>query len=297
MRFCFLVYAVCLLMSFEAQAAVSEKDLQGKYAYGDYEVRTYREQESGEGQLKIFKHSEEVFSETGVSYRVGLMYDDIPENSLVKIGNDITGDGQPDLVISHWSGGAHCCFTFYVFNIGEKFQLVDVIDNGDGDLGKFVDIDNDGVLEFQGNDWSYGYWHECFAASPAPEIILKYQDGKYRLALALMKKPLPSPEQEETLINEIRKDQSEVLKQIKEDMKTVGQTDADNFAWVKNDFVLTSKVWGHMLELIYTGHPNEAWLFLDKIYPKRSPEKDAFIKDFKKKMSESKYWDSIVQIL
>jgi len=289
----FLSIAFLILSASTVFPAVTEKDLQDKQSFGDYEVRIYRNKDSDEGLLKITRKGKVIFSKEGTSYKVGIIYEDMPEDKLVKMGNDITGDGQPNLVVSHWSGGAHCCFSYYVFNIGKDFKLLDVIDGGDGDASRFTDVDNDGKLEFLGNDWTFGYWHECFAASPAPSIILKYANGKYRLALDLMGKPLPTVAEERILIKEIKKEQEDILRQVKKDMASVGQTDADNFAWVQDDVVIPSKVWGHMLGLIYTGHSGEAWRFLDKVWPAGKGGKDKFIADFKKQLSESPYWDTI----
>jgi len=293
----FFTIGFLILFTSAVFSAVTENDLQDKQSFKEYEVRIYRNKDSGEGLLKITRKGKVVFSEEGTSYRIGLIYDVIPEHKLVKMGNDITDEGQPNLVVSHWSGGAHCCFSYYVFNIGKDFKLFDVINGGDGDASKFVDVNNDGKLEFIGNDWIFSYWHESFAASPAPPIILKYVNGKYRLALDLMKKPLPADKDEKALIKEIKKEQREISKLIKEDMASTGQTNADNFAWVKNDVVLPSKVWGHMLDLIYTGHPKEAWAFLDKVWPAGKNGKEKFIADFKEQLSKSLYWDVIKIIL
>ncbi len=289
----FFVIAFLILFTSVGLSAVTEKDLQDKQSFGNYEVKIFRNMDSGDGLLKIIRNGKVIFSKEGVSYRVGLIYKDIPEDKLVKMGNDITGDGQPNLVVSHWSGGAHCCFSYYVFNIGKNFKLLDVIEGGDGDLSKFIDVDNDGKLEFVGNDWTFAYRHECFAASPAPQFILKYINGKYRLALDLMKKPLPTDADEHALIKEINKEQRDILGRVKEDMTSVEQADANDFAWVKNDVALPSEVWGHMLDLIYTGHPKEAWAFLDKVWPAGKNGKEKFIADFKKQLSLSPYWDSI----
>ena len=300
----FFVAAFLILFASAGLSAVTEKDLQDKQSFGNYEVRIYRNDDSGEGLLKIMRNGKVVFSEEGISYRLGLIYKDMPEDKLVKIGNDITGDGQPNLVVSHWSGGAHCCFSYYVFNIGKDFKLLDVIDGGDNDLSKFIDVDNDGKLEFVGNDWTFAYWNECFAGSPAPSIVLKYKDGKYRLASDLMKKPLPSKEEENKVMQEIqnrlkqlREDTAEERKKPYAGMDLRVGADTGYFGWIKNGVIVPAPVWGHMLDLIYTGHPKEAWIFLDKIMPGNSLEKKQFIADFRKQLSESPYWDSIKVII
>jgi len=41
------------------------------------------------------------------------------EKVVVPMGKDITGDSKPNLVVVEWSGGGHCCVTYYVFEIGQ----------------------------------------------------------------------------------------------------------------------------------------------------------------------------------
>ena len=64
--------------------------------------------------------------------------------ALVKMGMDITGDGQPDLVISEWLGGANCCLMFHIFEIGPTFRKLGTIDAEFGDSGPhFLHPDKD----------------------------------------------------------------------------------------------------------------------------------------------------------
>jgi hypothetical protein len=110
-------------------------------------------------------------------------------------GEDITGNGSPNLVVSNWSGGVHCCYTFQIFELGPKFRLIQTINVGDageshfekrGDTVVFVTYD---YIDPSGNILG-----GSFADTPHPEVILHYSNGKYRLAVDLMRKPPPSRE-------------------------------------------------------------------------------------------------------
>ena len=59
----------------------------------------------------------------------------IADAAMVKMGMDVTGDGQPDLVISEWLGGANCCLLFHIFEIGPTFKKLGTIDAAFGDSG------------------------------------------------------------------------------------------------------------------------------------------------------------------
>ncbi|MDP3016750.1 MAG: hypothetical protein Q8N70_06770, partial [Deltaproteobacteria bacterium] len=123
-------------------------------------------------------------------------------------------------------------------------------------------------------------------------------------ALDLMKKPLPSKEEENKVmqkiqnrVKQLQKNTSEELKKPYAGMDLYAGADTGFFAWIKDGVIVPSPVWGHMLDLIYTGHPKEAWIFLDKVLPGHSLEKKQFIIDFRKQLSESPYWDSIKVII
>lgn len=282
LKFMFCLAAVLLIASPCFPAGFTENDLKDRQRHGDYEARVYRG-EDGFGQFKIFRKGREVYSRDGFCFKIGLMDEQSTRRDLVRMGNDITGDGEPDLLVSEWTGGAHRRYIFYLFQIGKEFKELEIIENDDGCEGYFEDIDGDGSMEFIGKDYVFSDWHASFACSPFPRVILKCHRGKYRLALGLMTTPLPAKDKEQ-----------EVLAEIKERQERLAAAQASaSDAWIYNDVVLPSEVWGYMLDLIYSGHPREAWLFLDKVWPQGAPGKEEFIKDFKKQLSMSYYWDSI----
>lgn len=291
MRKIFIIFAMFIILAEHAHAyktvetgGVERRDvmrddtLQERAEYGDYEVRVYREDVGTWGVVQIFKGDELVFEEQSHKYSIGASDGDMRLDDSPLIGQDITGDGEPNLVISHWSGGAHCCFDVYIFSIGDKFRFIDKIEGEHGFIG-FKDLDGDRVPEFIGADWAFAYWNASFAGSPSPETILRYKDGRYVLAYDLMKKPL----------SEIRSfDDIEITD---EDLiKT--QCEIGN-AWKRNKYCIQSDVWGHMLDLIYAGHPQEAWQFLDDHLGADEATKDAFLSDFKRQLALSDYSDGL----
>jgi len=48
--------------------------------------------------------------------------------------------------------------------------------------------------------------------------------------------------------------------------------------------------WGRMLDLIYTGHEDLAWKYFDEVWPPSKLGQALFVRDFKKQLSESRYW-------
>jgi hypothetical protein len=93
-------------------------------------------------------------------------------------GTDITGEGNPDVIIETYSGGAHCCSATFVYDLGPTLAKVDVLSSPNGNsCGSFQDLDGDGVYEFVDADDSFAYRYCAFAVSPAVRVILKYEPG------------------------------------------------------------------------------------------------------------------------
>lgn len=93
-------------------------------------------------------------------------------------GSDINGDGHPDLVVSAWSGGAHCCYSTGVYSVGENVQQVLSLETGNCGPGEFEDLDGDGTREFITCDDRWAYTHCSFADSPFPRVIYSYDASR-----------------------------------------------------------------------------------------------------------------------
>jgi len=92
-------------------------------------------------------------------------------------GTDITGEGNPDIVIETFSGGAHCCFSTIVYDVGPT--LTEVLRTPESNCsGHFEDLDGDGSMEFITCDDRFAYQYCCFAGSPAVKVIMKYVAGE-----------------------------------------------------------------------------------------------------------------------
>ncbi len=193
-------------------------------------------------------------------------------------GTDINGDGIPDIIVEYYSGGAHCCFQYSVFSLGDRMKLVAVL-NGEHSVLEFKDLDGDGKHEVIGRDWTFAYWYASFAGSPAPEIILHWNNGKYRLSEDLMKKTYD--------LNDVRK----TAEEFRRDALPESESN-QSLHW-------EARWWAAMLELIYSGNGDIAWKFFDWFWPvpdekslkeKWLTDKKKFLAEFKKQLRMSPYW-------
>jgi FG-GAP repeat len=93
-------------------------------------------------------------------------------------GTDINGDGHPDLVVSAWSGGAHCCYSTNVFSVGENVEQVLSLETGNCGPGEFEDLDGNGTREFITCDDRWAYTYCSFADSPFPRVVYSYDASR-----------------------------------------------------------------------------------------------------------------------
>jgi hypothetical protein len=86
---------------------------------------------------------------------------------------DLDGDGEPEVVIDAFTGGAHCCTLAEVFRFdGAAYKRLEV---GWGSGGyKLVDLDHDGRPELSGYDVAFEDAFSSHAASFEPPVALKY---------------------------------------------------------------------------------------------------------------------------
>jgi hypothetical protein len=249
----------------------------GEARFADYVVRTYRDP-NPYGCFEILRQGKQVYAEIGFVYQIGGSYELALSGKtelLTPIGTDVTGLGVPDVVVGEWTGGAHCCFVSHVFELGpQALRKVATIDSQDSDGAHFEDVDHDGRLEFLTNDWTFAYWRASFADSPAPDVVLHFRAGRFRVALDFMRKPAPSLA----------------------DLQSRATALASDEQWKADSPDPPSDLWKEMLDLIYTGNAQLAWRFINMAWPGQKPGKAEFLKEFKAKLQESPYWKDLQEL-
>lgn len=92
-------------------------------------------------------------------------------------GSDLTGEGHPDVVIETYTGGAHCCFATYAYDLGPVMtKMLETPVSNCG--GAFEDLDGDGVFEFITCDDSFAYVYCAYAGSPVVKVIYQYEPDR-----------------------------------------------------------------------------------------------------------------------
>lgn len=160
------------------------------------------------------------------------------------LDTDVTGDGVPEVLLSEWTGGAHCCFNLYICEVVPevRVQCIPLAHGG----AQFVQADQDPALELVVPDWTLANWETSFAQSPAPHMVLKFDGDGWKPCAALMRQPSPDvPEA------------SELAARWKRFVAPQGSP---------SDPVEVAP-WGPLLDLIYTGHADQAWRLLEVAWP------------------------------
>ena len=193
---------------------------------------------------------------------------------LIKNTLDKTGDGNPDVQVGYYTGGAHCCFITLFFELGDSVTAVPTITTNNAEL-RAIGKTPQGSLRFETFDDTFAYWLTSFAESPMPRVVLEFRKGVLSSNFELMKKPAPSFA---TLRNNARPKRAAI--------------DLEPYKNV-NDSSFDVVFWDTMLDLIYTGHEELAWQYLDLVWPTRKPGKEIFIQDFKHQLAQSPLWQLI----
>jgi len=91
---------------------------------------------------------------------------------------DLDGDGEPEVLLDLYWGGAHCCFFANVYrDDGAAYRSVS---HNFADPGyRLGDIDGDGVPEFVSADARFAYRYASFASSVFPIQIWSYFQGRF----------------------------------------------------------------------------------------------------------------------
>jgi subtilisin-like proprotein convertase family protein len=90
---------------------------------------------------------------------------------------DFDRDGEPEVLVDLYTGGAHCCFYSLIYRYaGGRYVR---LNHFWGDPGyRLADLNRDGKPEFWSADDRFAYAFSCFACSGLPVQIWDYKSGR-----------------------------------------------------------------------------------------------------------------------
>ncbi|ERN40579.1 hypothetical protein KR51_00029060 [Rubidibacter lacunae KORDI 51-2] len=114
---------------------------------------------------------------------------DVPRGSLVHrpLANfiegglpvrDLNGDGEPEIVVDLYTGGAHCCTYSQIYSYNNAQSEYIALVHDWGSVGyNLRDLDGDGIAEFDSADDRFAYRFASFAGSSFPLQIWQLRAG------------------------------------------------------------------------------------------------------------------------
>ncbi|MFL5957226.1 MAG: FG-GAP repeat domain-containing protein [Solirubrobacterales bacterium] len=88
---------------------------------------------------------------------------------------DLDGNGEPEVVYSAYSGGAHCCSIAQVYRLNAAANGYDTSEHDFGDPGfALKDLDGDGRPEWMTGDDAFAYRFTAYAFSALPVQVLRF---------------------------------------------------------------------------------------------------------------------------
>ncbi len=243
--------------------------LKEEQSFQDYTVRIYTDGPVA-GALEVLKGGTRIYAQIGFArLQVGRTNASI---GVIPMGQDITGDGSPDLVIYDDLAGAYCCMWLDIFEIGQQFRHLGTIWAGDYEP-EIEDLDGDGNWEFIIHDGSFRSYLETNRRSGEdvdPLLILHYDDGGYHLAQDLMRRPAPT---EEEL-----------------------QQQAVEFQPLPWEYKQELRFWRTVLDLIYSGHADLVPSFLEQVFPDNNEKQMEIILALRENLPDDEYWPEIKEL-
>ena len=264
--------------------ACSREHLKDSVKVGQFVFRSYKNTADGDACLQVLHDGRIIFRRTlgnDGHYTLGQPADKKWKVPAIANGTDITGRGHPDMIVSFYTGGAHCCLLHYVFELEPEFRLLATLDARDSWPAYFADLDHDQHYYYLAEDWTFAYWWMSFAGSPYHSIVLHYADdskgGGFHLAMDKMQAPAPTQVEWQTALG---------------DMRGKLQLDKEKMF---ND--LPDVLWQEVLGLIYTGHSDLAWKFLDEVGPRAQQGNYPDLASFCSTLKTSPYWPDLAPTL
>lgn len=173
-----LACAACAAVSVCASAQTLERAfIKGtRLTYGGYVVTRAVAEREGESRAVISRGGRELVR----------LKDGAPRDYATRIGLfPFLGRGGRQLVVEQYTGGAHCCTVYRVYDLGAQLRtLFDGEEYGVDEIGEDmtpVDIDGDGRYEFTLDVMAFDYFLTSHAGSVFPTAVFAYDEraGKY----------------------------------------------------------------------------------------------------------------------
>jgi hypothetical protein len=190
----------------------------------------------------------------------------------------LLGDPSKQLVILQYTGGAHCCWTYKIYDFHPQLHLIfDDEDYGLDYLGYELlprDIDDDGKFELTQAVMTFDYFHMSHASSVFPVAVFSYN------------------EKSRSYVPANQRFSAYVLQDMEKDLNALERASRDvNAEDAKPREQYLSAVLRVLLKRIYAGDEAEAWKFFNTEY--RLSDKIELKNDIRKALRHDPIYRSV----
>ncbi|MFZ1519580.1 MAG: hypothetical protein WAU11_12425 [Ignavibacteriaceae bacterium] len=191
---------------------------------------------------------------------------------------DILHKNNKQLILNFYSGGAHCCDTYMVFDLlKDSLHLIYYDGNYLDEVEGFqtIDLDGDKVCEITTGTANFDYFDRlCHADSPSGRVVFKYSKRERRYIIS--NKSFPTY---------ILKDIENYKKEFNIYLESVKLKNHEY-----NSYILKYTL-SILIDYIYAGKEDEGWQYFNKYYILE--DKLTMIKKIEEVFSESKVYKEI----
>ncbi len=166
-------------------------------------------------------------------------------------GVDLNGDGKPELVLSGYSGGLHCCYVYEVVSLGRTPQVLHTFANP---LPITFERQPDGATLIRAVDGVFDYFIVPHTDAVIPQLVLKPEGNN--LVDVSAQYPELYDKEIELARNQLTPDELEKFRKSNFHDKLF----TDQIPTVR-------KVLTIVLNYVYSGREDKAWQALDDMWP------------------------------
>ncbi len=299
------IVALIPVAAYCAEDSVPEERLVQSVQHGIYTFNVHRTEYSAlnvVSRLEVLKNGVVLPFSDWVNWYDSPLEDN--EISVFHLGQDVTGNGVPDVVVRRTTVGNRQYHGYYVFELGSKLRHVDGVYTGNA-LAEFVDLDGKPGLEVETVDDVFKYyWKGDQGTFRPPRVVLRFKDGKYQIAPDLMRMPrrdLKNPELFAIGVDDInvrRPKQRPIPKDpTPEELAAFALEVRDSPVWRQDHRPIPRELTHVMWNLIYVGAAERAVQFFHSAWPDWREGKDEFFREFYQcQLRVSDYWPAIAEM-
>lgn len=184
---------------------------------------------------------------------------------------NLLGKNSQQLIVFTYSGGAHCCYDYSIYDLKPKIRAVydsSKYDSGNviGDELVPVDVDGDGISEFYRDVMAFDYWGSGGHASASfPPAVFAYDKKTHRYKIA-------------------NKKFADFVMSRLGYISALAQHDDWPDQDAKNEYLVRTR----FLYMVYAGQRGAAWKYFDENYRSSNGTgyQEQFKEQFKREASE-----------